>query len=89
LKLLATEPLVARLADGLSAEARALLTPPPTGVPPGSVLATIPGIGLVLASGGCPLLLRQAQLEGKAAAEGQSLIQQLDARPGDRLGDAA
>ena len=89
LKLLATEPLVARLADGLSAEARTLLSPPPTGVPPGSVLATIPGIGLVLASGGCPLLLRQAQLEGKAAAEGQSLIQQLDARPGDRLGDAA
>jgi methionyl-tRNA formyltransferase len=89
LKLLATEPLVARLADGLSAEARALLSPPPTGVPPGSVLATIPGIGLVLASGGCPLLLRQAQLEGKAAAEGQSLIQQLDARPGDRLGDPA
>jgi methionyl-tRNA formyltransferase len=89
LKLLATEPLVARLADGLSAEARALLGSPPADAPPGSVLAIVPGIGLVLASGGCPLLLRQAQLEGKAAAQGQSLIQQLEASPGDRLGDGS
>ena len=89
LKLLATEPLVARLADGLSAEARALLEAPPADAPPGSVLAIVPGVGVVLASGGCPLLLRQAQLEGKAAAQGQSLIQQLEARRGDRLGDGA
>ena len=89
LKLLATEPLVARLADGLSAEARALLGGPTADAPPGSVLAIVPGVGVVLASGGCPLLLRQAQLEGKAAAQGQSLIQQLEARPGDRLGDGA
>ncbi|MBD2422961.1 methionyl-tRNA formyltransferase [Cyanobium sp. FACHB-13342] len=89
LKLLATEPLVARLAEGLSAEARTLLGTTPADAPPGSVLAIVPGVGVVLASGGCPLLLRQAQLEGKAAAQGQSLIQQLEARPGDRLGDGS
>lgn len=89
LKLLATEPLVARLAEGLSAEARTLLGTTPADAPPGSVLAIAPGVGVVLASGGCPLLLRQAQLEGKAAAQGQSLIQQLEARPGDRLGDGS
>jgi methionyl-tRNA formyltransferase len=39
-----------------------------------------------VASGGCPLLLRDAQLEGKAAANGNQLLQQLQANPGDRIG---
>ena len=44
---------------------------------PGSVLEAVKGLGLVLATGGCPLLLRRAQLEGKAAVEGEALRQQL------------
>lgn len=101
LKVLATEPLVRRLAERLSPAAAALaqrwgLEPQQTGDgaatrtdPPGTVLAIEPDVGLVVASGGCPLLLREAQLEGKRASAGQSLIQQLGARLGDRLGDVA
>jgi len=37
----------------------------------------VKGVGLVLATGGCPLLLRCAQLEGKAAVAGEALRQQL------------
>ncbi|MEL0171571.1 MAG: methionyl-tRNA formyltransferase, partial [Synechococcus sp.] len=44
---------------------------------PGSILEAVRGGGLVLATSGCPILLRQAQLEGKAASSGDSLIQQL------------
>lgn len=88
LKLLATEPLVDRLAEQLSADVRALAT----GVAeqqgrPGEVLALLPGVGLVLGTGGCPLLLRSAQLEGKQAASGQPLLQQLGLQAGDRLGE--
>jgi methionyl-tRNA formyltransferase len=99
LKLLATEPLVQRLRDQLSPEARALADQwgldPHTGVSPqpqapvpapGTVLAIEPGVGLVIATGGCPLLLRSGQLEGKASATGQSLIQQLAPSPGQQFG---
>ncbi|MEB3275772.1 MAG: methionyl-tRNA formyltransferase [Cyanobacteriota bacterium] len=87
LKLLATEPLVERLGSQLSPEAAALLGRwPNAGHQPGEVLAIEGGLGLVVSTGGCPLLLRQAQLEGKAASEGTSLLQQLGARPGDPLG---
>ena len=96
LKLLATEPLVRRLADQLSPEGSALAarwgltdaTADPPG-PPGTVLAIEPDHGLVIASGGCPLLLREGQLEGKRACSGQTLIQQLGAAAGDRLGATA
>ena len=95
LKLLSTEPLVQRLADQLSAEAVQLAARwgrPPGSAPaaaapePGTVLEVLPALGLVIASNGCPLLLREAQLEGKAAAAGTQLLQQLQAEPGDRLG---
>jgi len=99
LKLLATEPLVQRLRDQLSPEARALADQwglnPKVGIPPqpdsprqapGTVLAIEPGVGLVITTGGCPLLLRSGQLEGKASATGQSLIQQLAASPGHQFG---
>ena len=99
LKLLATEPLVQRLRDQLSPEARALADQwgldPHTGVSPqserrehapGTVLAIELGVGLVIATGGCPLLLRSGQLEGKASATGQSLIQQLAPSPGQQFG---
>jgi len=50
------------------------------------VLQVVPNVGLVVATGGCPLLLREAQLEGKGPAAGGPLLQQLQASPGDRLG---
>jgi methionyl-tRNA formyltransferase len=95
LKLLSTEPLVRRLADQLTPEAAPLATrwglPPGAATAgdtpePGMVLEIVPGLGLVVASNGCPLLLREAQLEGKAAAAGTQLLQQLQAKPGDQLG---
>jgi len=54
---------------------------------PGTVLAVESGLGLVVATGGCPLLIRSAQREGKAPATGQTLIQQLGIKPGERLGE--
>ena len=53
---------------------------------PGRVLAIADGIGLVVATQGCPVLVREAQLEGKTASAGPVLIQQLGARVGDYLG---
>jgi methionyl-tRNA formyltransferase len=89
LKLLATEPLVARLAEQLTPEAAGLCGRwQPGEAEPGRVLAEEPGVGLVIATSGCPLLLRRAQLEGKAASAGQALIQQLGAQVGDQLGAA-
>ncbi len=89
LKLLATEPLVARLAEQLSADVRTLATGAAEQQGrPGEVLALVPGVGLVLGTGGCPLLLRSAQLEGKQVASGQPLLQQLGLQPGDHLGEA-
>ena len=96
LKVLATEPLVRRLADQLSPAAASLAqrwglesgsSAAIPGDPPGTVLAIEPEVGVVVASGGCPLLLREAQLEGKRASSGQALIQQLGAELGERLGD--
>ncbi|MFZ9216626.1 MAG: methionyl-tRNA formyltransferase [Vulcanococcus sp.] len=96
LKLLATEPLVKRLADELSPEAATLaqrwglepgeVSRPDPATPAGTVLEVVPEVGLVVATSGCPLLIREAQLEGKAASGGQSLLQQLGAQPGDHLG---
>ena len=85
LKLLASEPLIARLADQLSPEVRPLIGQHDGGQP-GTVLANAAPLGLVIATGGCPLLLRQAQLEGRSASSGQALLQQLKAEPGDQLG---
>jgi methionyl-tRNA formyltransferase len=96
LKVLTTEPLVQRLAEQLSGEAAPLAarwgrTPSDsaatTAPPPGTVLDTVSGVGLVVASGGCPVLVREAQLEGKAVAAGTQLLQQLQIQPGDALGD--
>jgi methionyl-tRNA formyltransferase len=88
LKLLASEPLVARLASQLSPEARCLLAEPgvlSAAAAPGTVLALAADAGLVVGTAGCPLLVRAAQLEGKSPAQGQSLLQQLECKPGDRL----
>lgn len=88
LKILATEPLIERLKNGLSAEVQDLVGRWPTGEhPPGMVLACLPNLGVVVSSGGCPLLIREAQLEGKGRSDSQALVQQLQAAQGDRLGD--
>jgi len=88
LKVLASEPLVGRLRPELSAEGARLADHwgGAQAAAPGTVLAVEEGVGLVVATGGCPLLVRRAQLEGKRPAEGSSLLQQLAARPGDGLG---
>ena len=84
LKLLRTEPLIERLKDQLSAEGRKLVGQWPTGVhPPGTILAVIEDLGLVVSSSGCPLLIREAQLEGKARSTAPALLQQLNAKAGD------
>ena len=98
IKLLATEPLVQRLAGDLSQEARDLAqrwgqapgaTRDADAATPGTVLDVVSGVGLVVATGGCPLLLKAAQLEGKSAASGGQLLQQLQAQPGDQLGQGS
>lgn len=98
LKLRASEPLVTRLTDGLSAEAaqlarrfateRSSAGTEATATEPGTVLEVVSGVGLVVATGGCPLLLREAQLEGKGPSAGQAMVQQLGLKVGDRLGPA-
>jgi len=93
LKLLSTEPLVQRLADQLSPEVAPLaerwgLQPGQAPLePPGTVLALAPELGLVVSTSGCPILIREAQLEGKGASAGTQLLQQLGAQVGDRLGE--
>ena len=88
LKVLATEPLIERLADALSNDARSLVGRWNTGAhSPGQVLHCSAS-GLVVSTSGCPILIREAQLEGKARSNGQSLIQQLQAVPGDVIGEA-
>ena len=88
LKVLRTEPLIERLQDQLSAEGRSLVGQWPTGGhPPGTILAMIEDLGLVVSSSGCPLLIREAQLEGKARSTAPALLQQLKATMGDRFGE--
>ena len=82
-----------RLAAFLSPEAQALAErwgPPErwgaaSASTPGTVLEVVKEVGLVVASGGCPLLLREGQLEGKPAARGERWLQQLGAKAGERL----
>jgi methionyl-tRNA formyltransferase len=91
LKVHASEPLVARLRDQLSPEGAALADHwgGPQQVPPGTVLALVEGVGAVVATGGCPLLLREGQLEGKRPARGEALLQQRALRVGEPLADQA
>ena len=87
LKVLATEPLIERLQEQLTPEAAGLINRWPTGAhKPGMVLAAVQHLGLVVSSAGCPLLIREAQLEGKARSSGQTLVQQLKATEGSQLG---
>jgi len=86
LKIHSTEPLIERLKDQLTPPAAALVGRWATGGDdPGTVLAAIQDLGIVVSSSGCPLLIREAQLEGKAKSSGQALVQQLQSAVGCRL----
>lgn len=86
LKLMATEPLIERLRENLSDDAKALVGRWPTGQQqPGKVL-DVNAAGVVVSSSGCPLLIREAQLEGKSRSIGKVLGQQLNANTGDQMG---
>ena len=86
LKVLETEPLIERLGDEISEEARALLGRWPTGEDhPGTVLGCINNVGIVVSTSGCPILIREAQLEGKGRCRAQGLVQQLAASVGERF----
>ncbi len=87
-KLLESEPLLAELADQLSPEAQALLRQAPTldaPAPAGQVVALKEGVGLVVATGDGSLLVRRGLLEGRRACGGSLLLEQLQARVGDRF----
>ena len=86
LKIHSTEPLIERLKDQLTSPAAALVGRWATGEDePGTVLAAIQDLGIVVSSSGCPLLIREAQLEGKSKSSGQALVQQLQSAVGCRL----
>jgi methionyl-tRNA formyltransferase len=96
LKILRTEPLVKRLGAELSPEARELAKrwghdpddKATTGAQqPCCVLAVVPEVGFVVGSSGCPILVREAQLEGKGPTAGTVLNQQLQVKTGDKLGE--
>ena len=86
LKVLRCEPLIERLKDQLSTNSRQLVGQWSTGGhAPGTILAVLEDQGLVVSSSGCPLLIREAQLEGKARCTVPVLLQQLKAIRGDRF----
>ena len=90
LKLLHCEPLIDRLKEELPAEVHPLIGRWPTGGhPAGTVLESVRGIGVVVSTSGCPILIRTAQLEGKGRSDGDSLLQQLSAAPEQQFGTFA
>ena len=87
LKLLHCEPLIERLREELPTEIHPLIGRWATGEhPPGIVLASVKGVGIVVSTSGCPILVRAAQLEGKGRSEGDSLLQQINAQPKQSFG---
>ena len=87
LKIQHCEPLIERLKDELPADVHPLVGRWPTGGhPPGTVLESVKGIGVVVSTKGCPIMIRSAQLEGKGRSDGDSLIQQLNATAKQHFG---
>ncbi len=86
LKLMRTEPLIERLRSELSHDAQGLLGRWPTGEDRGGMILDVNDLGVVVSSSGCPVLIREAQLEGKKRSAGNVLVQQLKATVGDHLG---
>ena len=87
LKLLHCEPLIERLREELPTEIHPLIGRWATGEhPAGIVLESVKGVGIVVSTSGCPILVRAAQLEGKGRSEGDSLLQQINAQPKQSFG---
>ena len=87
LKIQHCEPLIERLMDELPADVHPLVGRWHTGGhPPGTVLESVKGIGVVVSTKGCPIMIRSAQLEGKGRSDGDSLIQQLNATAKQQFG---
>ena len=87
LKIQHCEPLIERLMDELPADVHPLVGRWPTGGhPPGTVLESVKGVGVVVSTKGCPIMIRSAQLEGKGRSDGDSLIQQLNATAKQQFG---
>ena len=88
LKVQATEPLIIELRDQLSSEVRGIFDWH-TGLmegEPGEVISIVKGLGAIVATGGDhPILIRQAQVENKATAMGETLLQQMRPSLGERL----
>ena len=86
LKVLETEPLVERLRDQLSPSVVPLVGRWNTGADqPGCILDVIQDLGVVVSASGCPVLIREGQLEGKKRCRGQSLVQQMCPQIGEPL----
>ena len=86
LKMMATEPLIERLKSELSDEAQALIGRWTTGEHNPGIVLDVNDAGVVVSSSGCPLLIREAQLEGKSRSVGFTLAQQMNARVGEQMG---
>ena len=86
LKIRTSEPLAEHLKAELSEDCRHLVGQwQPGADPAGTVLAIDNTLGMIVSTSGCPLLIREAQLEGKAQASGSVLLQQLQVSIGDRF----
>ena len=87
-KILDTEPLIERFKDQLSKDVVSLVGRWGTGThQPGQILDVIDDLGVVVSTSGCPILIREGQLEGKKRSRGHSLVQQLTPQIGDILGE--
>ena len=87
LKITSSEPLIERLKHQLSTKAADLVGRWETGShQPGTVLDVIENHGFVVSSSGCPLLVKEAQIEGKRRSSKGILTQQMSSAIGDLLG---
>lgn len=87
LKITSSEPLIERLKHQLSTQAADLVGRWKTGShTPGTVLDVIENLGFVVSSSGCPLLVKEAQIEGKRRSSEGILAQQMSSAVGDLLG---
>ena len=87
LKITSSEPLIERLKHQLSPQAADLVGRWGTGShEPGTVLDVIENLGFVVSSSGCPLLVKEAQIEGKRRSSEGVLAQQMNSAIGDLLG---
>jgi methionyl-tRNA formyltransferase len=91
LKVLATVPLLSKLAEQLPQEYAAILAqllPQQEAVPVGQVVAIVKNLGAVVQTGEGLLLLREVQPAGKKAQSGNDFANGLRVEIGERMGTA-